>query len=269
MDQKKGNYEKNKVIVLQGDIISELIVLSQGSVELSRCQENIKGYTSDEVIKRSRRIEIINAPAILAAEYFLNAKASNFSYVAATNVVTTKVNLGNLPMANFFRAKPQLAYNILCSMKDNCIRHINLIKSLTLLSGELEKLSDNLELLYAVANADSKNELLSTFVSNGGQVPASIDTSFLINDYSALLGKDYAGSDFDPKDKYQWKKLEFVHQLLKAKPQAFLQIIATQVQVFMYIQNELGQILLQIAHELGKLTSKLEEKIDTFFNDKY
>ena len=48
-----------------------------------------------------------------------------------------------------------------------------------------------------------------------------------------------------------------------------MQIIATQVQVFMYIQNELGQILLQIAHELGKLTSKLEEKIDTFFNDKY
>ena len=58
MDQKV-NYEKNKVIVLQGDIISELIVLSQGSVRLSRCQENIKGYTSDEVIKRSRRLRLL------------------------------------------------------------------------------------------------------------------------------------------------------------------------------------------------------------------
>jgi hypothetical protein len=65
------------------------------------------------------------------------------------------------------------------------------------------------------------------------------------------------------------KKLEFVHNLLKSRPDSFIQIISTQVQVFIYLYTELSAILNQLSVDIGKITSKLDEKIDSFYEDPY
>lgn len=266
---EKVKFSKGQIIAIQGTVLKEIFLLNEGSIEIKRCQENIKGFTSDEIIGKSKRIEFITGPSIFGIENILNNSEVKNSYIAMSDCEITKFIIPSCDFIGFFKSAPQIAMNVLLTMKEGCVRNIANMKNFANLLGEIDKLSDNLQLMNSVVDDDQNNELLKSFLSNGGILPAKIDGNFLIGDYSTILGKSYGDFGFDPKAKYDWKKIEFFHFLIKSRPDSFIQIVSSQIQVFIYIYSELSSISNQLSIDMGKLASKLEEAINDFFESKY
>jgi hypothetical protein len=129
-----------------------------------------------------------------------------YSYVAVSDCEITKFIISSGDYISFFKSTPQIAMNVLLTMKEGCIRNINTLKNFDTLYAELEKISDNMILFKAIADNDTDNSLLSKYLANGGIVPPAIDSAFLLGDYSTIFNKTYGTQGFDPKAKYQWKK---------------------------------------------------------------
>ncbi len=266
---EKIRINMGSVVALQGSILKEILLLNEGTIEVKRCQENIKGFLPEEIIEKSKRVEVISGPSIFAIENIVSESDVKYSYIAMSDCEITKFIIPSGDIIGFFKSTPQIAMNVLLTMKEGCVRNINNLKTFSTLFGELEKIVDNLELFKAIVDNNSQSEILLLYLKNGGTIPVKVDSSFLLADYSTILGKSYGNPGFDPKAKYQWKKLEFVHNLLKSRPDSFIQIISTQIQVFNYLYTELSLILNQLSADIGKIAAKLEEKIDAFYEDKF
>ena len=81
-----------------------------------------------------------------------------------------------------------------------------------------------------------KNDpLYKKFTSNGNKFPSVIGPDFLKSDFSSELGKNYGALNYDPKLKFEWDKVEFFKQLVKAKSDAFISIISKDIKIFLYM----------------------------------
>ena len=59
----------------------------------------------------------------------------------------------------------------------------------------IEKLDDNLGLIYAYVTGDKNDPLAEKFCSNGGVFPPKLSSQFLTGDYSSSLNKNYGKED--------------------------------------------------------------------------
>jgi hypothetical protein len=62
---EKTKIAQGKIVAIQGAVLKEILFLNEGTIEIKRCQENIKGFLPDEIIQKSKRVEIISGPSIL------------------------------------------------------------------------------------------------------------------------------------------------------------------------------------------------------------
>ncbi|MCG8569211.1 MAG: cyclic nucleotide-binding domain-containing protein [Spirochaetes bacterium] len=275
MDQKvqyktvKEKYKKGDIILLQGTGQSDICLLNEGAIEVKRCGENIKGYTEKEIITKSKRIGVIAGPSIIGMENLLTTADHHKSFIAMSECQVTKFVIPSNNLLNFFRTTPQIAMNVLLTMKDFAIKSIMNLKKFVQFKGEIEKLIDNFNLLYHHMEEVSDNDLIKAFKSNGGVFPPKIEGNFLTENFSTLLGKVYGDPGYDPNAKFQGKKIEFYHHLLKTRPDSFIKIISSQISVFTYIYNDLAQIINEISFETEKFASSIDDQLNYFFYDTY
>ncbi len=266
---EKCKYNKGQVVILQGKIIKELFFLNEGTIEVKRCDENIKGYIEQEIIEKSKRIEVITAPSIFGVENLINPADQKNSCIAMSDCEVTRFIIPNNDYLGFFKSAPQIAMNVLLTMKETVVKNISTLKKFSMMQGEIDKLTDNLSIFSAIIDRSETDPLLEKYKSNGGIIPSRIDGNFLIADYSTILNKVYGDPGYDPKAKFEWKKIEFYHFLIKSRPDSFIQIISAQMQVFLYIFTELSNILNMLSVEMGKMASKVDEKLDEFFYSEF
>lgn len=263
------SYQKGQVIALQGTSLKEILFLKKGNVEVKRCPENVKGFLESELLKKSVRLEIVSTQTILGAEFLLEKKELKNSYIAVSDCELTKITITTENWIDFLKTTPQIALNLLLSMKDLCIRNIGNINYFYKFLAEIHKLADNMELLIASVENDTSNELWSTFTRNNGIFPLKIDANFLLEDHSETLRKKYIEPGSSTKEKYHWSEIDFIHILVKAKPDAFLQIIHTQISVFTYLYNELSNIITLLNADIGKALEQIREKMDELYKNPY
>ncbi len=275
MDQKnnysseKKVYPKSSVVILQGSHQKILYFLNEGTIELKRCGENIKGFTDKEILSKSKRIGIITGPSIFGVENLLSSGEHHTSFITISECTITKYSVSGNDFLSFFRNNTPIAMNILLTMKDYSLKSIsNLRKHLNFLA-EIEKSTDNFDIVLANIEKNGENKKYKKFISNGGVIPSKVDTNFFIGDYSTLLDKSYGDPSYDPVTKFGFKKLEFYHNILKTKPDAFISIMSLQFSVFIYIFDDLSLLVNSLNIETEKFVSKVDEKLNNFFYDQY
>jgi len=246
-----------------------LYFLNEGTVELRRCGENIKGFTEKQILSKSKRIGLITGPSIFGVENLLNSTEHYSSFITISECTITKYSVSGNDYLSFFKSNTPIAMNILLTMKDFALKTISNLRKYSNFLAEIEKSTDNLELVNAFIEKDKDDKKYKKFLSNGGVIPSKIDASFLINDFSTLLDKSYGDPSYDPVTKFGFKKLEFYHNILKTKPDAFISIISQQFNVFLYLFDDLSLLVNSLNIETEKFVSKVDEKLNYLFYDDF
>lgn len=275
MDQKinysadKKVYQKSSIVILQGSTKRELYFLNEGTIELRRCGENIKGYTEKEILAKSKRIGIITGPSIFGAENLINSSEHYSSFITLSECTITKYSVSGNDYMSFFKSNTPIAMNILLTMKDFAIKAISNLKKYVSFVAEIEKTIDNIDIVVAYIENDKEDKKYKKFISNGGVIPSKIVDSFFQNDFSTLLAKSYGDPSYDPVNKFGFKKLEFYHNILKSKPDAFISIISVQFNVFIYLFDDLSLLVNSLNAETERFVSKMEERLNYFFYEDF
>jgi hypothetical protein len=270
LDQKvnftseKKTYTKGSTIILQGSDTREILFLNQGTIEIKRCA-NIKNIDESEILKNSKRVGVIESPSIFGVNNIINSSVHESSYVALTDCIITKYNIPSYDFIGFFKVNPPIALNILLTMVEQTTKRILELKKYIDFIGLIDKLNDNLMLIYLHANQIKKDNLYKTFVDNGGVFPPIIDQSFLTSDFSTILNKSYGDPTYDPKTKFKWEKVEFFKSLIKAKPASFISLLSSDIKIFIYIFQSLSLLINSINEEAEKFMSEIESKLNNFF----
>lgn len=259
------HYDAGQIIALQGCALQDILFLKKGTVEIKQCIENIKGFLDFEIIEKSKCLKEVSIPSILGGEFLFSELCGN-SYIAKTECEVTHFKVNSDDILNFLKQAPQIAGNILLSMKDFCIYGINNYVYQNKLIGEIDKLTDNIELLASALERDSSDELFGVFESAGGEIPEIIEASFLLKDNSHLLNKVYLEQE-DVKEKYDWETLEFANTIVRANPQAFQQIIHSQISVFQYIYKRLAGVAQRLSEDVSKLQKQIQRRMDFLYDD--
>ena len=259
------HYDAGQIIALQGCALQDILFLKKGTVEIKQCIENIKGFLDFEIIEKSKCLKEVSIPSILGGEFLFSELCGN-SYIAKTECEVTHFKVNSDDILNFLKQAPQIAGNILLSMKDFCIHGINNYVYQNKLIGEIDKLTDNIELLASALERDSSDELFGVFESAGGELPETIEASFLLKDNSHLLNKVYLEQE-DVKEKYDWETLEFANTIVRANPQAFQQIIHSQISVFQYIYKRLADVAQRLSEDVSKLQKQIQRRMDFLYDD--
>ena len=259
------HYDAGQIIALQGCALQDILFLKKGTVEIKQCIENIKGFLDFEIIEKSKCLKEVSIPSILGGEFIFYELCGN-SYIAKTECEVTHFKVNSDDILNFLKQAPQIAGNILLSMKDFCIHGINNYVYQNKLIGEIDKLTDNIELLASALERDSSDELFGVFESAGGEIPETIEASFLLKDNSHLLNKVYLEQE-DVKEKYDWETLEFANTIVRANPQAFQQIIHSQISVFQYIYKRLADVAQRLSEDVSKLQKQIQRRMDFLYDD--
>ncbi|HOJ63957.1 MAG TPA: cyclic nucleotide-binding domain-containing protein [Spirochaetota bacterium] len=263
---EKKNYPKGSVIIIQGSSQKEINLLNEGLIEVKRYSDNIAGLSEKEILNKSKRIAVINPPAIFGIENLINNQDHKNSFVALEDCIVTKYIIPSNDFIKFFKVNIPIAMNILLTMKDMAIKGILNLKKYVKLMAEIEKFSDNFEIIYDFIIQNKNNSKYQRFLTNGGVIPPKFEPSFLTDDYSTILGVTYGDPKYDPAAKFGIKKLEFYHNLLKSKPDAFISLINANIEIFSYIYHELSNVINEINKEIEYFSTKLEEKLNIFFN---
>ncbi len=259
------HYEAGQIIALQGSVLRDILFLKKGTVEIKQCVENIKGFLDFEITDKSKCLKEVSTPSVLGGEFLLSDE-SGCSYVAKTECDVTHFKVAREDLMKFLKQAPQIAGNILLSIKEFCVWCINSYVYQNKLMGEIDKLTDNIEILASALENDSSDDLFNTFESAGGALPESIDASFLLTDNSQLLDKVYSEQE-DVKEKYDWETLEFANVIVRANPQAFQQIIHSQISIFNYIYKRVSLTARQVADDVSKLHKQIQRRMDFLYDD--
>lgn len=259
------HYEAGQIIALQGSALRDILFLKGGTVEIKQCIENTKGFSDVEIISKSKCLKEVSAHSVLGGEFLLSDE-SGCSYIAKTECEVTHFKVTREDMLNFLKQAPQIAGNILLSIKDFCVHCINSYVYQNKLVGEIDKLTDNIEILASALENDSSNVLFSAFENAGGAFPESMDASFLLTNNSQLLDKVYLEQE-DVKRKYDWETLEFANVIVRANSQAFQQIIHSQISVFNYIYKRISLTARQVAEDVSKLYKQIQRRMDFLYGD--
>lgn len=262
---EKTQYKMGTPIIMQGVSTKEIYFLNEGTVEIKRCGENIKGLPQADILKKSKRIGDVQGPCIFAIENLLSSSEQKSSYIARSDCRVTIYRIPSHDYIGFFKNIPQIGLNVLLTMKDQTAVNIQSMKKIAHFMGEVDKIYDNFQLFTAYIEDEQDNELLQSFQNNGGVLPPVIEGSFLTSDYSTLFSKQYGNPGYDPNSKFEGKKIQFYHFLLKSRPDAFIKLIGSQMGIFKYIYDDLSDILIKETIEIEKLISKIEHKLDDFY----
>ena len=257
------HYEAGQIIALQGNVLKDILILKKGTVEVKQCIENIKGFLDFEIIEKSKFLKEISSASVLGGEYLLSEEIGN-TYIAKTDCDVTHFKVDDV--LSFLKQAPQIAGNILLSMKDFCIHNISNYTYQNKLIGEIDKFSDNVEILSSALEGNDSDELFAAFQNAGGQLPKNIEASFLLKDNSTLLDKTYIQQE-DVKERYDWETIEFANVMVRANPQAFQQIVHSQISVFQYIYKRLSYITRQVAEDVAKLQKQIQRRMDFLYDD--
>ncbi len=265
---EKKSYSKDSVVILQGSDQKEINLLTEGVIEIKRSRDNVAGLDEEKIVKKSRRIQLIQAPTIFGVENLISGDLQQNSYIALTDCKITKYGIESNDYSVFFRANCSIALNVLSTLKDYALRGINQIKKFVKMTGNIGKINDNFELLYCFINKDENNNLYKKFIENGGVFPSVFESNFLLEDFSTILEVGYEDPEYDPNAIFDVTKLEFYHNLLKSKPEAFTALINANQNIFNYIYGDLSLINNMINIELENKSFQLEETADDFFKKK-
>lgn len=264
---EKKNIQKGEIIILQGSEDKEIHFLHKGSIEIKRSGINTAGLKSDEIIKSSKRVGVIEAPSIFGVQNLISSTAHSSSFVAITDCQITKYIIPSNDFISFFKMNPPIALNVLITMLDQSRKRMLSLKKYVEFTGAIEKLSDNMMLLYLHVNGIKKDKLYQTFINNGGVIPPKIESGFLTSDFSTILEKTYGDPSYDPYVKFDQSKIEFFHNLIRTKPSVFISLISANIKIFLYIFQSLSNIINSINIETEKFASNIEDKLNTFFLD--
>ena len=274
MDQKKvdfkaekKNLSKDSIIILQGSNAREINFLHKGAIEVKICSDNTAGLNGADIIKKSKRIGVIEAPSIFGINNLINSKAHESSYVALTECSITKYIIPSNDFIGFFKSNPPISLNVLLTMQEEARKRLSNLKKYSEFIGFIDKFYDNLLLLYLHATQTKKDKLYQTFINNGGKFPKVIEADFLTQDNSANLNKNYQDPSYNPYIIFDKEKLDFYKNLIKTKPAAFISILSGEINIFVYMFEVLSSIINSLNTETEKFALKVEGKLNTFFLD--
>jgi hypothetical protein len=261
-------HPKQTIIVQQGSSNREIYFLHSGTIEIKRCGENIAGYEATEILKKSKRIGVIEAPSIFGVQNLLSNKPHENSFLAQSDCLITRYVVSPEKILNFFRANPPISLNILLTMCDQARKNITRLKQVITFLGMVETIKDNLSLIHVFfLDNRENNELYNRFTGHGGNYPATIDTGFLTENYSTALGKAYGVPNYNPEEKFKWRELDFYLRLLKAKPQSFVSLMNADIKIFIHLFETLSTVYNAVNSETEKYISRIDAKMNDLFLD--
>lgn len=264
----KKNYFKDTVILLQGSIEKAIFIVNQGSVEIKKnfTMSSQEGkFSEKEIIKNSKKVCIIEANGIFGFQNLLNNQNHENSYIALTDCIISKYIIPSNDAINFFKSNLSLTMNILSRILEQINKDLLNIKKYIDFNNAINKVSDNLSLIYSHVTQSKNDKLYNKFIINGGTFPPLIDSSFLTGDNSSILGKSYGNKSNDPIVKYDYEKIKFFHNISKANPQAFTSLINSDFKIFIYILESLSAISNSIKNDTEKFSSDIQDKCNYFF----
>ena len=130
------HYEAGQIIALQGSVLRDILFLKKGTVEIKQCVENIKGFLDFEITDKSKCLKEVSTPSVLGGEFLLSDE-SGCSYVAKTECDVTHFKVAREDLMSFLKQAPQIAGNILLSIKEFCVWCINSYVYQNKLMGEI------------------------------------------------------------------------------------------------------------------------------------
>lgn len=264
---QKDTFPKDSIVILQGSDKREIHFLHKGVIELKRSGKDISGLQSTDIIKQSKRIGAIEAPSIFGVQNLINSNPHNSSFIALTDCVITKYVIPSNDFINFFKYNPPISLNILITMQEQANKNLINLKKFVDFSGIIQKIQDNLKLLFLHANDTKEDPLYQKFINNGGVFPPVIEPSFLTANNATILSRTYGDPSYDPVNKFDGKKIDFFKHLLKTKSAAFINLIANEIKIFLYMFENLSSIITELNIETEKLASKVEKELNYFFRD--
>jgi len=265
---EKKNYSKDNIVILQGSSTKCIYFLHKGSIEIKRSGDNITGLSEMEIIERSKRVGVIEAPSIFGIMNIINSKDHDSSYVALSDSLITKYIIPTNDFINFFESNPPIALNVLLTLQEHASKRLINLKKYVDYLGLIDKFTDNFKLLYLIVSGIKKDPLYEKYIKNGGIVPSLIDSSFLKNDYSEIFGKNYVDKSYNPYEKFDGRQIKFFNNLLKSKSGSFISIISHDNNVFLYMFDTLTSLLNLLDIDTEKLASSVDQKLSYFFLDK-
>ncbi|MBP5450569.1 MAG: cyclic nucleotide-binding domain-containing protein, partial [Spirochaetales bacterium] len=264
----KKTYNPGDIIALQGENFREIRLINSGTAEILYCPDRTEELSQQEVIGMSRRIGLINGKEFVGVTNLINEGPQTITARAITTceAMTVAVPQTTDEIVEFFRMNAGLALNVLNGIKEIVQKQINNMKKYARMAGDMQKVSDNLMLLYSHINKKD-TPLMKRFHANGGEIDSSLTPSFLLEDFSQALNTNYNMLAFDPVEHYDFNRLDFYNNLIKSKPEAFGALIFANPKIYTFIYRELAAIVDEINDETAKCCKQIDQTFTAFFDD--
>ena len=264
----KKIYKQGDIIAMQGDNYRQITVLGGGTAELLYCADRNDGMSQSELLGASRRIGMTAGKEFVGVTNLINEEPQTVTVRALTDcqAMTVTVPQTTNEIVDFLRMNAGLALNVLNGVRDIVQKSMNNMKKYARMASDMQKVSDNLMLLYSHINKKD-TPLMKHFRAAGGEIDSSVAPTFLLEDFSEQLGTNYNVLSFDPVERYDFNRLDFYNNLIKSKPEAFSALFFANPKIYTYIYKELAAIIDEINIETAKCSKQIDQAFTSFFDD--
>ncbi len=261
------SYPAGSHIIVQGENKRTIIKLLHGTVAMCYCDDST-AENETEIIDRAVRVNLFNTEGFFGLSNLVSDSVQPFSYIALTDCDVLEIAIPDTAaeVVQFLRSNASLAYKVMTTIKEGLDKSFANMKKYARLLGDMNKVIDNLNLIFAHATKKSTPEL-KKFLENGGSFEGGVGSSFLLEDNSVALETSYNMMRFNPSEKYDLTKLEFLGNLIKTNAQAFMTLCINNPKIYTYIYNELVNFYDDVGKETAYLSKSLDQIFVSFFDD--
>ncbi|MBP5450187.1 MAG: cyclic nucleotide-binding domain-containing protein, partial [Spirochaetales bacterium] len=168
---EKKTYKPGDIIAMQGDNSRQIVLLGEGSAELLLSTDRNGGMSQSEILGASRRIGMTSGKEFVGVTNLINEEPQTITVRATTPCTAMVVDVPQTTneIVDFLRTNTGLALNVLNGLKDIVQKSIANMKKYARMASDMQKVSDNLSLLYAHINKKDTPQM-KHFRAAGGEI---------------------------------------------------------------------------------------------------
>ncbi len=274
-EERKEVLKNGQIILLQGQVPVDFVMLHSGSVEILGASDEYNGLGSDIIISKSHRVAVIKTNGLISGLNSTPDQPYRKSLRAAGEVTVSRIPFSGGSFQSMAAADPMTIVNILRQLYSRSSVSISESGKLGKLFQNISMISDNLSLIYkeisqsnAAEELHSRAEMLhGNFSSSGGNLPEQFTARFLVTDNSRFLSRRYEipGESLDSINRGEMA--EFMKKLLRLPPKITGTMVRTDPAIAIDMYRMMADVYLKVLDRIDTAAESIDRELGNLFGE--
>lgn len=263
------DYPKGTILALQGEPCDSYFLLHTGALEILHASDEYNGLDQSLIVSHSKRVSLVEEKSFINGMMGKTVRA-----VSDCKVETLK--LGQTGLKKLSRIDPVRTMMILSYLFRRTETSYSDLVRISKFYTKLEMFYDNVLILFRELSGrefsndleEEVNQLHQLMTENGGQIPQSITASFLGNDNSSFLNKNYKLDNVEFTSFYDRKLYDHFKRFFKLNRTVVAHVIKGDPEIPFYMHQSVCDAYFALLKRIYEITCLIDQKMFLLFGEK-